>query len=340
MEREAARQGNVGSYGPRRAVPTRGEILATLRKLLVKDARLRATLQRGWDEGPEGLATHLDRLKAMFVDIPDVARRRANADIGSVASVTVHADDAEGGPAHNPDPDEQYPAYFKQDFHYQTGGYLSEGSARLYDVQVETLFYGAANAMRRAALAPIAAHVAGRDQRHLRLVDVACGTGRLLRQIRLAYPAMHLTGIDLSQAYLDEARAHFANLRPAFLVAGNGEHIPLDDNSQDVVTVVFLYHELPSEARRAVTLEIARILKPGGLLVFIDSLQLGDRPGWDGLLETFPERFHEPYYAHYIRDDIAHTFAAAGLRVVHTELAFLAKMMVCRKGDHDDGVQR
>ena len=39
-----------------------------------------------------------------------------------------------------------------QDFHFQTGGYLSEDSARIYDIQVETLFMGAAAPMRRTAL--------------------------------------------------------------------------------------------------------------------------------------------------------------------------------------------
>ena len=54
--------------------------------------------------------------------------------------------------------------------------------------------------------------------------------------------------------------------------------IPLPDASQDIVTTVFLFHELPPEVRRRVAAEMARVLKPGGLLVFIDSLQMGDRP--------------------------------------------------------------
>ena len=97
------------------------------------------------------------------------------------------------------------PEYYAQDFHFQTGGYLTEGSARLYDVQVETLFMGAAGPMRRSALGPIGDYMRGRDQRQVTLVDVACGTGRFLRQVRLAYPAMTLKGLDLSRPYLDEA---------------------------------------------------------------------------------------------------------------------------------------
>ena len=95
--------------------------------------------------------------------------------------------------------------------------------------------------------------------------------------------------------------------------------MPLPDASADIVTSTFLYHELPPEVRRQVTAEIARVLKPGGLFVFLDSLQMGDRPGWDGLLESFPTRFHEPYYRSYAIDDLdghVHRLrAAAGVHV-------------------------
>ena len=107
--------------------------------------------------------------------------------------------------------------------------------------------------------------------------------------------------------------------------------MPLPDASQDIVTAVFLYHELPGEVRRRVTAEIARVLKPGGLFVLIDSLQMGDRPGWDGLLEAFPVRFHEPYFAHYATDDLETMLTDAGLASCETAHAFLSKVMVRRK---------
>jgi hypothetical protein len=65
--------------------------------------------------------------------------------------------------------------------------------------------------------------------------------------------------------------------------------------------------------------------------VFLDSLQLGDRPGWDGLIEAFPERFHEPYYRHYAIDDLDSLFTAAGLEGELTATPFLSKLMVRRK---------
>jgi ubiquinone/menaquinone biosynthesis C-methylase UbiE len=149
--------------------------------------------------------------------------------------------------------------------------------------------------------------------------------------VRLAYPAMTLKGLDLSSAYLGEARRQLDGLRGAELIEAPAEKMPLGNASIDIVTSIFLYHELPPDVRRQVTAEIARVLKPGGQFVFIDSLQMGDKPGWDGLLEAFPYRFHEPYYRHYCTDDLDAMFGAAGLEPDMFSTPFLSKMMVRRR---------
>ena len=317
LDREAARLGAKPAFRPTQPVPSRQELLTDLASVFLADANaVREGLYPAMRDEAGSLADHLARLRLMMADLPGALERRKSADAGTARQ---HPD-AEG-----------LPDYFTQDFHFQTGGYLSEESAKLYDVQVETLFYGSANAMRRSGLRPVAEFIRGQDQRRLSLLDVACGTGCFLRQVRLAFPALKLTGIDLSQPYLDEAARHMGNLRRATLIRGNGEALPFADASQDIVTSIFLFHELPALVRRRVTAEIARVLKPGGILVFIDSLQMGDRPGWDGLLEAFPHRFHEPYYEQYTTDDLDGVFADAGLVAVSSQPVFLSKLMVRRK---------
>ncbi len=311
--------GQTSSYKPSRPVPSQSELFADLGALLAEDA---ANIRRGiYPAMPEASDTPVEflaRIRAMMADLPDALERRAAEDASSVRAAPAASD-----------PD--IPDYFRQDFHFQTGGYLSDDSARLYDVQVETLFMGTAGPMRRACLRPLAEALRGRDQRQLALLDVACGTGRFLRQVRLAYPALKLTGLDLSAPYLAEAERQFAGLRRAHWLKANGERIPLPDHSQDIVTSVFLFHELPPDARRNVAREFARVLKPGGTLIFMDSLQMGDKPGWDGLLEAFPVRFHEPYYRHYAIDDLDGMFTSAGLAKVETRPVFLSKLMVRKK---------
>jgi ubiquinone/menaquinone biosynthesis C-methylase UbiE len=108
--------------------------------------------------------------------------------------------------------------------------------------------------------------------------------------------------------------------------------MPFADASQDIVVSIYLFHELPPGVRRRVAAEMARVLKPGGMLVFIDSLQHGDRPRWDGLLDAFPARFHEPYYRNYLIDELDAVFRDAGLVSEASWTSFFSKVMVRRKG--------
>src|SRR6266700_3979892 len=113
--------------------------------------------------------------------------------------------------------------------------------------------------------------------------------------------------------------------------SGNCETIPMPDASQDAVTSIFLFHELPPKVRRTVFHEFARVLKPGGRLVLVDSLQRGDEPDYEGLLELFPQNFHEPYYTSYLEEDFAAIAAACGLAHVRDRSAFVSKVMAFDK---------
>jgi hypothetical protein len=51
------------------------------------------------------------------------------------------------------------------------------------------------------------------------------------------------------------------------------------------------------------------------------------RPDYDGLLDLFPVKFHEPYYGSYLREDLPELFGAAGFEAISTELAFMSKII-------------
>ena len=128
---------------------------------------------------------------------------------------------------------------------------------------------------------------AGRDQRKLRLLDIGCGTGRFLDSLKQVWPRLPTLGLDMSEPYVKHARCHLKRWSRINLTVGNAESLPLQDESQDAVTSIFLFHELPPKVRRIVFRECARVLKPGGRLVLVDSLQRGDQPDYEGLLEPF-----------------------------------------------------
>ncbi|MGZ9021233.1 MAG: class I SAM-dependent methyltransferase, partial [Rhodoplanes sp.] len=190
---------------------------------------------------------------------------------------------------------------------------------------------GTANAMRRQALPELHEIFAGRDQRSLRLIDIGCGTGRFLDSIKQAWPRLPALGLDLSEAYIRHARRHLRRWARVDLVVANAEAIPASDDSIDAVTSIFMVHELPPQVRRVVVGECARVLKPGGRLILLDSLQRGDAPHYDGLLERFPQNYHEPYYRSYVDEDFAAIAQQCGLAHRRDVTTFVSKVMVFDK---------
>ena len=232
--------------------------------------------------------------------------------------------------------DELYPSYYLQNFHHQTDGYLSDHSAELYDLQVDILFNGAADAMRRRVIAPLLRGIRrfnNRPAATLKVLDVATGTGRTLHQTRAALPDATLIGLDLSEAYLRQANRWLNQGRQGLvqLLQGNGEALPFADGSMQAVTCVFLLHELPGDARQAVLAECYRVLEPGGVLVLADSIQLADSPQFSVAMENFRRAFHEPYYPDYIRDDIDARLSAAGFQGITAESHFMTRVWAAQK---------
>ena len=249
-------------------------------------------------------------------DAADVARRKHRHGHSEVLSDAMR---------------EKYPRYYLQNFHYQTDGWLSAHSAERYDMQVETLFTGAAGAMRRQALPAIAKALGDRDASSVSLLDLGCGTGVFLRDVKDNWPRLKTTALDLSPAYLGKARAALGRWSDITFMEANAEATGLAAASFDIITAVYLFHELPPAARRNIAAEAARLLKPGGVFIVVDTIQYGDEPGFDILLENFPRGFHEPYYDSYCRADLGALAGAAGLAQGEEAVAFLTKVSVFTK---------
>ena len=223
-----------------------------------------------------------------------------------------------------------------QNFHHQTDGYLSDRSANLYDLQVEILFGGSADAMRRRILAPLKQGLkvfADVPSRQVRVLDVACGTGRTLKFIRSALPQASLFGTDLSPAYLRKANQLLSEIPGELpqLLQANAEELPYMDNYFHAATCVFLFHELPPDVRQRVIEQCFRVTKPGGVFVICDSIQVSDSPDMIPLMDNFHETFHEPYYKHYTTDDLVERLEKAGFENISTEVHFMSKYLIAHK---------
>jgi len=288
-----------------------------------KDARdVAGGLYPAMSDGP---ATPLEAIRRAADFLADARRVEARRRRGGATEARDDAPAPRG-----------YPSYYRQNFHFQTGGWFTAGSARRYETQVETLFAGTAGAMRRRALSLLSQAWCERDHRGLAVVDLACGAGAFLADLAATFPRARLAGVDLSAAYLVEARARSG---VAALAQANAERLPFADESLDAVTCVYLFHELPPAVRRRVAAEIGRVLRTGGLLAFADAVQPVDEPRLSRLLAAFPAYFHEPYFASYAETDLAALFAAAGFAPRARDRAFLTKALLFERTPAADGAQ-
>jgi SAM-dependent methyltransferase len=101
-----------------------------------------------------------------------------------------------------------------------------------------------------------------------RVLDVGCGTGRLLRAARPCYPAAELVGVDLAGRMVASAIAATPSRLAVRYVQAQAERLPFPDASFDLVfATMSLRHwaDLPAGIAEA-----ARVLSPPGMIVLGD----------------------------------------------------------------------
>lgn len=101
--------------------------------------------------------------------------------------------------------------------------------------------------------------------------DLGCGSGRLAIELAQRAAGLHVTGVDLSNALLNEARQNAAaaglTSRTSFRT-GDAASTPFADGSLDLVVSTLSLHHWSDPI--AVLNEVARILKPGGAFMLFD----------------------------------------------------------------------
>jgi ubiquinone/menaquinone biosynthesis C-methylase UbiE len=219
-----------------------------------------------------------------------------------------------------------YPDYYLYDFHNQSNGNLSMRSALTYEWQIRFLFTGTNRLMRQGVIDHIPP---GRD---LDVLDVGCGTAAWMTLARMQGRRHRFTGVDLSQAYLRVARAFRGRFAKFQQMAA--EHLdPSWTNRFDVVTCIWVYHEMPPHAMEQATAEMSRVLKPGGRLIFMEALQPedGGGPVISNRQTNFSEFFNEPWFGDYLKLDLREHFARHGLKLESTTHWFHSKAVTAVK---------
>jgi len=104
------------------------------------------------------------------------------------------------------------------------------------------------------------------------ILDVATGTGDLAIEFAKHIAAKTIIGFDLSEGMLSMARKKVNNTAlqaKVDFIKGDGEAMPFEDNSFDVVTVSFGVRNFENLEKGLS--EILRVLKKGGLFIILET---------------------------------------------------------------------
>lgn len=128
-----------------------------------------------------------------------------------------------------------------------------------YDILITTVFYQAVHQR-------LLEYVNLPDQANI--LDLGCGTGKLLNRILKQFPDVFGIGVDLSPQMLRQARKNKQFPKREIFVKGNAENLPFVDNQFNAVfnTISFLHYPNPQQVFQ----EIYRILKPQGYYYLAD----------------------------------------------------------------------
>ncbi|HEX9100353.1 MAG TPA: class I SAM-dependent methyltransferase [Candidatus Dormibacteraeota bacterium] len=127
--------------------------------------------------------------------------------------------------------------------------------------------------------------------RPVAILDVGCGTGRLLRSASERFPGAKLFGVDAAVEMVKQAQRSTPEGTIQFLQA-TAEGLPFPDSSFDLVFSTMTLHHWQNQGRGAA--EVARVLTPDGRWLLAEFVPSGFMKQVRSLLRLhqFPDRAH------------------------------------------------
>ena len=113
----------------------------------------------------------------------------------------------------------------------------------------------------------------------LKLLEVSCGRGGGLNALLASSPDIDATGLDVAHSAVDFCRKAYGESDRLRFVQGSALDLPFADASFDAVLNVEASNDYGDRGR--FFREVARVLKPNGVLLYADTMKQGRREGME-----------------------------------------------------------
>jgi ubiquinone/menaquinone biosynthesis C-methylase UbiE len=168
-----------------------------------------------------------------------------------------------------------------------------------------------------------------------RVLDVACGIGYDVIGMAASHPKAQITGIDVSEGFLEIARARARGLGNVSFLRGDSARLPVPDDTFDAVRIDRSLPHMSDPER--VLKEMVRVTKSGGRIVAAEPdwgtflLYNGDQDTTTVLTRAWINSFRQPFIGRClqrilvdcgVRNVVTHAHALALSRYEPAAVAF------------------
>jgi len=155
-----------------------------------------------------------------------------------------------------------------------------------------------------------------------RVLDVACGTGLLLRQLFALVPGIEAYGLDASADMLVQAQAALkdqphVHLERVQIGSGMASNLPYTQENFDLITCTNALHDMPEVV--VLLARLGKLLAAGGQLVLEDFAPRQPRPIWTAF-EWFLQRIEGNTVHAYTLKEALSFCEQAGLHVAREKV--------------------
>lgn len=119
------------------------------------------------------------------------------------------------------------------------------------------------------------------DAARKRVLDLGCGSGTLISLLAEESPDAEIYGVDPSERMVQNCVNRFRDLPNVHISIGSALRVPLPPEYVHCAVSNLALHHVPPDDRAACAMELARVLKPGGKLVYADMFCDVDAPAED-----------------------------------------------------------